>query len=56
MVPRASLPKMVIRAAVGQATKEKTATKVGALRCKSFVTIKSSYTMKRTEMQLILGN
>ena len=26
------------------------------LRCKSFVTIKTSYTMKRTEMQLILDD
>ena len=56
MVPRASLPKLVIRAAVCQATKETTVTKVGALRCKSFVTIKTSYTMKRTEMQLILDD
>ena len=52
MAPRASLPKMVIRAAVGQATKERTATKVRTLKCKSLNTI----TMKRTEMQLILDN
>ena len=49
MVPRASLPKMVIPAAVGQATKERTATKVGTLRCKSFIAIKTPYTMKRTD-------
>ena len=52
MAPRASLPKMVIRAAVGQATKERTATKVRTWKCKSLNTI----TMKRTEMQLILDN